>query len=191
MKIFFAMALSVFCFSAFAQRNDKIIVCERKEDIETLSVILRKMPLSTRLQSYVEYKMVGPGGRYQESYNARPGLSLNPAQCILQVKSTNSSLPDMKMTYVLNLNEEVPQLHFTENPHLGLSDAEIGFPCTFPDQSFLQKLKDQCQAHASLDGFIELDERLELDQSAIADQSAVKEIEAPLNEVQSARVSGQ
>jgi hypothetical protein len=191
MKVYFVMALALLSLSSFAQRNDNVIVCEAKEDIETFSVILRKMPLSTSYQSYVEDKMVGPGGRYVRSHTARPSLSLNPAQCLLQVKSTNFSISSMKMTYTLKLNAEAPQLVFDENPEIGLSQGNVDFPCRFSDPTFLQKLKDQCQAHISLDGFIALDEHLELNQKGIADHMAVKEIGSSQNGAGSSKVLGQ
>lgn len=177
-KIFLSLVI-LLSLPALAQINPsgKILSCEWKVDqTETFLIVLQNRPLSKQLSNFSEDRMIGPGGRYIESYNSRPSLELNPAQCLLRIKNSQFSMPSHRLNYELKIEQN--EFRVTELSGFGPNLDGQNFICEFSNQEVISKLKDLCSMHASVDGFISMDNEFRIDSEFIADHSLQKEVES-------------
>lgn len=151
--------------------KSKIISCTWKVDeIESFIIEIGLKPFTNKLGTYVEDRMVGPGGKYIESYNAKPSLSLNPAFCILKVENSQFSIPSHRLNFEWQLNQN--NFLVTEKSGFGPSIEQQSFSCSDIDQFIVSKLQDICATRGSFDGFVELDESFSLKTSKSVNESS-------------------
>ncbi len=182
MNKIFSLLVLFYSLSAFSQVNtqSKILSCEWKVDqIETFLIVLQRKPFSQQLSNFSESRMIGPGGRYVESYNSKPSLELNPSQCVLRVRNSQFSIPSHRLDYQFKLEQN--EFTVTDLSGFGPNMEDQNFVCKVSDPQVILKIKDQCAQHISVDGFIPVDDEFRIDSTSITDQSIQKDVKTGSN----------